>query len=154
MGARVGGTDAGELVAAGKIKLEPAKAFEKKSDLMKKINTDASKDEKTAKNGEKAQDKAPADKNTKVAQSKNGEAYQVMFDAGQKMKMQKPSTAFSKSKLPPIVMKQQNAQVHTKDVLLNKVSQKKCPFVRRKALIQRDIFLGHLLNVMYIALYM
>ena len=138
-------------MAAGKIKLEPAKAFEKKSDLMKKINTDGSKDEKTAKNGEKAQEKAPADKNTKVAQSKNGEAYQVMFDAGQKMKMQKPSTAFSKSKLPPIVMKQQNAQVHTKDVVLYvlyKGSQRKCPFVRRAAHIQKDIFLGHLVYVM------
>ena len=39
VGARVGGTDAGELVAAGKIKLEPAKPMAKKSELMKKYNT-------------------------------------------------------------------------------------------------------------------
>ena len=39
VGARVGGTDAGELLAAGKIKLEPAKPMAKKSELMKKYNT-------------------------------------------------------------------------------------------------------------------
>ena len=38
VGARVGGTDAGELVAAGKIKLEPAKPMAKKSELMKQYN--------------------------------------------------------------------------------------------------------------------
>ena len=45
----------------------------------------------------------------KVAQAKNGQAYQVMFDdSQQKMKMQKPATAsFNHSKLPPIVMKGQ-----------------------------------------------
>ena len=49
------------------------------------------------------------DKNVKVAQAKNGQAYQVMFDdSQQKMKMQKPATAsFNHSKLPPIVMKGQ-----------------------------------------------
>ena len=55
---------------------------------------------------DKAKDK---DKNVKVAQAKNGQAYQVMFDdSQQKMKMQKPATAsFNHSKLPPIVMKGQ-----------------------------------------------
>ena len=38
VGARVGGTDAGELVATGKIKLEPAKPMAKKSELMKQYN--------------------------------------------------------------------------------------------------------------------
>ena len=66
---------------------------------------------------DKAEDKPAAqaqpseakDKSVKVAQAKNGQAYQVMFDdSQQKMKMQKPATAsFNHSKLPPIVMKGQ-----------------------------------------------
>ena len=64
---------------------------------------------------DKSEDKPAAqateakDKSVKVAQAKNGQAYQVMFDdSQQKMKMQKPATAsFNHSKLPPIVMKGQ-----------------------------------------------
>ena len=56
-----------------------------------------------------AQTNEAKDKSVKVAQAKNGQAYQVMFDdSQQKMKMQKPATAsFNHSKLPPIVMKGQ-----------------------------------------------
>lgn len=56
-----------------------------------------------------AQPSEAKDKSVKVAQAKNGQAYQVMFDdSQQKMKMQKPATAsFNHSKLPPIVMKGQ-----------------------------------------------
>jgi len=108
VGARVGGTDAGEMVAAGKIKLEPAKPMEKKSELMKKYNTE--NDAKTDQTDQKPAEKAKNKDGMKLAESKNGAAFQVMFDGSQNPKMQKPSTAFSKSKLPPIVMKQQQSQ--------------------------------------------
>ena len=108
VGARVGGTDAGELVAQGKLKLEPAKPMEKKSELMKKINFEGKENSAEAAKGD-AKQPAPAagDKGVKVAKGKGGEAFQVVFnESQQKMKVQKPSTAFSHSKLPPIVMKQ------------------------------------------------
>ena len=109
VGARVGGTDAGELLATGKIKLDPAKPFEKKSELMKKYNTDPNNNTADQSAAKDDKDTNKTDKNKKVAQSKNGQAYQVMFDDGQKMKMTKPSTAtFNQSKLPPIVMKNQS----------------------------------------------
>jgi len=105
VGARVQGTDAGEMVTMGKIKLEPARPLEKKSELMKKYNTE--NDAKTDQADQKAAPKAKDKDGMKLAESKNGAAFQVMFDGSQNMKMQKPSTAFSKSKLPPIVHKQQ-----------------------------------------------
>ena len=115
VGARVGGTDAGELLATGKITLDPAKPFAKKSELMKKYNNDpnnnSSSDAPAARSvSAVAREQANKKNSVKVAQGKNGQAYQVMFDDGQKMKMTKPATAtFNHSKLPPIVMKNQGA---------------------------------------------
>lgn len=113
VGARVGGTDAGELLATGKIKLDPAKPFEKKSELMKKYNNDPNNNSSAEAPARSvsavAKEQANKKNSIKVAQGKNGQAYQVMFDEGQqKMKMTKPATAtFNHSKLPPIVMKNQ-----------------------------------------------
>ena len=101
VGNRIGGTEAGEMVAAGKIKLEPAKPIEKKSELMKKYNADSNNTETAG--GAQTKDRKPNDENKK---GKNGEAYQVVFDDSEKMKMRKPTASLAGSKLPPIVMKQ------------------------------------------------
>jgi len=101
VGNRIGGTEAGEMVAAGKIKLEPAKPIEKKSELMKKYNADSNNTETAG--GAQTKDRKPNDENKK---GKNGEAYQVVFDDSEKMKMRKPTASLAGTKLPPIVMKQ------------------------------------------------
>ena len=102
VGNRIGGTEAGGMVAAGKIKLDPAKPSEKKSELMKKYNTEG-----TTSSGpapvQAGKERKPNDENKK---GKNGEAYQVVFDDSEKMKMRKPTASLAGSKLPPIVMKQ------------------------------------------------
>lgn len=95
--ARVAGTEAEELVAAGRLKLEPAKPMEKKSDLMKKYNVENAKTEEVKPKEEKSQ---------KVAQKKNGEAYQVVFDDSDKMRTRKPTAAMAPSKLPATVVRQ------------------------------------------------
>ena len=100
VGNRIGGTEAGEMVAAGKIKLEPAKPIEKKSELMKKYNTDTNSSEPAP---VQAKERKPNDENKK---GKNGEAYQVVFDDSEKMKTRKTTAALAGNKLPPIVMKQ------------------------------------------------
>jgi len=98
--ARVAGTEAEGLIASGRLKLEPAKPMEKKSDLMKKYNVDNAKIEEKPK-----EDKAK-DKSQKVAQKKNGEAYQVVFDDSDKMRTRKPTAAIAPSKLPATVVRQ------------------------------------------------
>ena len=105
VGNRIGGTEAGEMVAAGKIKLDPAKPSEKKSELMKKYNTDGTNTGPATAQGGK--DRKPNDENKK---GKNGEAYQVVFDDSENMKMRKPTASLAGSKLPPIVMKQSNSK--------------------------------------------
>ena len=106
VGNRIGGTEAGEMVAAGKIKLEPAKPSEKKSELMKKYNTESSGSGPTTAPAQ-GKERKPNDENKK---GKNGEAYQVVFDDSEKMKMRKPTASLAGSKLPPIVMKQSNSK--------------------------------------------
>jgi len=97
--ARVTGTEAEELVAAGRLKLDPAKPMEKKSDLMKKYNIDDAKKEDVKNKQEK-------EKPQKVAQKRNGEAYQVVFDDNEKMRTRKPTAAMAPSKLPATVVRQ------------------------------------------------
>jgi len=95
------------MVAAGKIKLEPAKPSEKKSELMKKYNTEATN--LGPAQPQAGKERKPNDENKK---GKNGEAYQVVFDESEKMKMRKPTASLAGSKLPPIVMKQQQDLRH------------------------------------------
>jgi len=97
--ARVAGTEAEELIAAGRLKLEPAKPMEKKSDLMKKYNNEDAKKEVIKSKEEK-------EKPQRVAQKKNGEAYQVVFDDSEKMRTRKPTAAMVPSMLPATVVRQ------------------------------------------------
>jgi len=98
--ARVAGTEAEQLLAAGRLKLEPAKPMEKKSDLMKKYNLEEAKSTEDKHKGDKTKEKPQ-----KVAQKKNGEAYQVVFDDTDKMRTRKPTTAIAPSKLPATVVR-------------------------------------------------
>jgi len=99
--ARVAGTEAEELIAAGRLKLEPAKPMEKKSDLMKKYKIEDAKKEEVKSKEEKEKEKPQ-----RVAQKKNGEAYQVVFDESEKMRTRKPTAAMVPSKLPATVVRQ------------------------------------------------
>ena len=92
VGNRIGGTEAGEMVAAGKIKLEPAKPIEKKSELMKKYNADSNNTETAG--GAQTKDRKPNDENKK---GKNGEC-SSKADPGQATickSVRKPVIAFS-----------------------------------------------------------
>jgi hypothetical protein len=77
--------------------------MEKKSDLMKKYNLENAKTEEDKQKEGKEKEK---EKIQKVAQKKNGEAYQVVFDDSNKMRTRKPTAAMAPSKLPATVVRQ------------------------------------------------
>lgn len=78
-GMRVAGTEAEELVKAGKMTLEPAKVIPKKTDLSKQMEV-ARANASTAKPATAAAKSKMPEKGKATAKGASGEAYQVMFD--------------------------------------------------------------------------
>ena len=78
-GMRVAGTEAEELVKAGKVTLEPAKVIPKKTDLSKQMEA-ARATASTAKPATAAPKSKVSEKGKATAKGASGEAYQVMFD--------------------------------------------------------------------------
>jgi hypothetical protein len=77
--ARIAGTEAEEMVKAGKFTLEPAKPILKKTELTKMM--EASRASAAAKPAKEAVTKAKlGEKGKATAKGASGEAYQVMFD--------------------------------------------------------------------------
>jgi len=103
--ARVAGTEAEELLATGRLKLQPAKPMEKKSELMKKYNNNNKEDAKPEENKTQEEKMKTKENSNKVAQKKNGEAYQVVFDNSDKMRTRKPTAILAPSKLPATVVR-------------------------------------------------
>ena len=91
--------------------MEPAKPLEKKSELMKKYNVESDKAKTDQENDTKSKEKVAQKGGQKVAQTKNGEAYQVVFDEKGKMGPQrKPTAMIPGSKLPATVVRQNTKQ--------------------------------------------
>jgi len=78
-GMRVAGTEAEELVKAGKVTLEPAKVIPKKTDLSKQMEA-ARANASTTKPATAAPKAKVSEKGKATAKGASGEAYQVMFD--------------------------------------------------------------------------
>ena len=78
-GMRVAGTEAEELVKAGKVTLEPAKVIPKKTDLSKQMEA-ARANASTTKPATAAPKAKASEKGKATAKGASGEAYQVMFD--------------------------------------------------------------------------
>ena len=76
---RVAGTEAEELVKAGKVTLEPAKVIPKKTDLSKQMEASRA-NASTAKPATAAPKSKMSEKGKATAKGASGEAYQVMFD--------------------------------------------------------------------------
>lgn len=96
-----------------RIKIEPAKPFEKKSELMKKysVNGSSSADPAAAAAAAAAAVTTaaappPEKAREKMSTTKNGAAYQVMFDENDRIKTRKATAGIPVSKLPHQKIKQ------------------------------------------------